>query len=642
MSIPYPLKYFEVAALPNKPLQKERILEAIGRLPFIHLYNLKEKKTVLGLPDSAAYEVKQGIEELVPGMALKPVANPPVSGRMRLIFAYRKSSETETEWLRELFDINASQGFAAIAVMPIEGRELENEKRKVEKLLGRRATRHTFTSSYTLSGKPSGSLQMENYHESEDAEMLMDVLESLNSSMLKSGVAYRVAIALSGDTEMIEQQLASRIMIVSSTDARCGTYEEIFDKMKKACEFPVGAAHLKPMLCFRASERLSYVIPSAYYSGSSGVPIGSYMKDAVHETSFVIRIEPSTLNMGLMIAGLSGAGKTSCSMSLLEELLKYEKPPAVVIISPTMEWDSFAERNGLRVIRLFDGQTCINFFRCPPNVERQRFYEDLAMILSSASDAGPFENPMEKCLINAFGKIYQETSEPEPAKVYEQIEESIIAFHGKRNNAGVRYTKHGENIKSSLENLRSILARKEYSSKDGIRFEELLDAGVVFDLSRLSNSTKPYMYALILNQLYVLASRFGLENNDTLNLVLCMEEAQLIFKDRESAAVKDIRQRIQDFRKQGVCLMLLTHNVTDIDPTIRRLCQTKLYLKQASDVAATAAKDLVFTYADDDSVIMKLKHLDSRIGALNFVSMRENEKLANDTVFIRTKEYAKK
>ena len=84
--------------------------------------------------------------------------------------------------------------------------------------------------------------------------------------------------------------------------------------------------------------------------------------------------------------------------------------------------------------------------------------------------------------------------------------------------------------------------------------------------------------------------------------------------------------------------MLLTHNVNDIDPGVRRLCQIKLYLRQAPDVAPTASKDLMFSIADEDELIRKLKHLDSRVAAFSYVEKVNGDKIVQDSVFIRTAE----
>ena len=296
-----------------------------------------------------------------------------------------------------------------------------------------------------------------------------------------------------------------------------------------------------------------------------------------------------------MITGLPGSGKTREAMSVIDLILAQSGrvKPAVFVITPTEEWKGFASAHSMFFVKAYADATPINFFRCPGRMDVRKFYGDLAMILASASNAGPYQNPMEKCMLNAFKVAFKDERDPDPASVYNQIEESIVRYHGKRTNAGIKYTKHGENIKSSLEDLRGILSMPQYCVKNGIRMEDLLESVAVFDLSSASTNVKRHLYALILNQIYSLASQFDLNGDGELRLLICIEEAQTIFGGIESPAVRDIKQRIQDFRKQGVGIILLTHSVSDIEVGIRRLCQLKLYLKQAADTAQIAAKDLI-------------------------------------------------
>lgn len=328
-------------------------------------------------------------------------------------------------------------------------------------------------------------------------------------------------------------------------------------------------------------------------------------------------------------------------MSLIDLLLSEKETcrPAVFVITPTEEWKGFALQHGMSSIKMCVDSTPINFFRCPPNIEAEQFYGNLAMILASASNAGPYQNPIEKCMLNAFKRAYSENRTPDPSSIYDEIERSIVRYHGSRTNVGIKYTKHGENIKSSLEDLRNILSMPQYCIKDGIRIEDLLERGVVFDLSSASVGARRHLYALILNQIYALTSGYDANGDDELRLLICIEEAQTIFGSIESPAVRDIKQRIQDFRKQGIGIMLLTHNVSDIEVGIRRLCQIKLYMKQAADTAKLAAQDLIFGGVEQDDVVLKLKLLDSGIGALSYVIKRGREKEQQETIFIRTNSY---
>jgi len=346
------------------------------------------------------------------------------------------------------------------------------------------------------------------------------------------------------------------------------------------------------------------------------------------------------MNLGFIITGLPGSGKTREAMSILDSVLAYgNRETAVFVITPTNEWKEFASAHNMFLVRLYEDNVPINFFRCPKTIEKEKFYGNLAMILSSAANAGPYRNPMEKCMLNAFRKVYGSSDQPDPVRLYNEIEESIIKYHGKRTGSGTKYTKHGENIKSALENLRGILSKPQYCVENGIKIEDLIKHGAVFDISGTSDNTRAQLYALVLNQIYALSSNFDTSGDDQLRLMICLEEAQTIFGDDRSPAVQDIQQRIQDFRKQGIGLMLLTHNVNDIDVGIRRLCQIKLYLKQAPDTAIVASKDLIFPNVDQEDVVLKLKTLNSRMGAFSYVSKDGSEKIQEDTIFINTEVY---
>jgi hypothetical protein len=95
---------------------------------------------------------------------------------------------------------------------------------------------------------------------------------------------------------------------------------------------------------------------------------------------------------------------------------------------------------------------------------------------------------------------------------------------------------------------------------------------------------------------------------------------------------------MQDFRKRGICMMLVTHNVTDIDDTLRRLCQIKMYFRQNSDIAKYAANDLIFSEKDFTEVADKLKTLGQRICALNHINQIGTSKNPTSSIFMKASE----
>ncbi len=631
------MQFFEVKSVPDLEFDKTVLFDSIGDNPILIVYDIEKVRTYIGVgKNSTEYVSSLGLS--VPGLSLSNPFGINIDKGQTILSFYRKADTVNGTLFTDLFDISAQKGMLIIAFIPMEKGEIEKSKLQIEQILSKRHTAQTISTPADILGKRfNTTFHSESFSNSEEAMMLEEVLESINRSILRNGVCYKMFFATS--SQDVKNYLKSRFLVLSSQEIKVKSTEDLLSSMAKSKAFPIGVDIAGRFLQFRGVYSLGYVLPTLFPSQNGELSIGTYMKGAVSDTKKKVNMDPSALNLGFIITGLPGSGKTNEAMSIVESAKK-ATGTKLAVISPTDEWGSFAARNSMDLIRLYDGKTPINFFECPRQCDTVKFYEDLAMILSSASSAGPYRNPMEKCMLNAFRKVYSKTKTPDPIAVYEAIEEAVAKLHAKKTPSGYKHTKHGENIHSALENLRAILSRPEYCVEKGIDIGELLGNGAVFDLSKVSNSTKPYLYALILNQLYSVASTFDMNNDSKLRLLICLEEAQLIFGDEDAAAVQDMKYRIQDFRKQGIGLMLLTHNISDIEPSIRRLCQIKLYLKQAPDVAPIAAKDLVFTYAEDDKVVSKLKHLDSRVGAFSYVVKEGTEKFSNDTIFVRTIDYA--
>ena len=113
-----------------------------------------------------------------------------------------------------------------------------------------------------------------------------------------------------------------------------------------------------------------------------------------------------------------------------------------------------------------------------------------------------------------------------------------------------------------------------------------------------------------------------------------------ISAEDESGATLDLKERIQNFRKRGVGLVLVTHNINDISPGVRRLCQNKFYFRQSADVARYAANDLVFDELEYDKVIMVLKTLGQRECAINAITVKDGRKVVSNSIFSKVSDHA--
>lgn len=642
------INLFEIIAIPNKDIDKNLILETIGNNKFLLIYDFSNKKIYLGFDSKIAYKINENIKRVISGFETEDASIDILNQKdFSVILAYRQIESIYDQFLSDIFEINQKTGFFAIFFVPVDNEEAQKSKKYIENTLSKKSLKETIsTNSGFLNKYATKSSHNDLFDKSEETLFFNEILNSLNIALISNNLKHKLFFIISKEEE-IKNYLNSRFLILNEFNVTNKNIIELLNNLLNYKTFAFGNDYTKKLLNFNGQFRINYIIPGIFPFSNGDIPIGTYMKNGVYETETKININITTMNLGFILTGLPGSGKTNEAMSIFDSINKYykgknNKKPAIVIISPTDEWNEFAVNHNMYLIRLFKDKIPINFFRLPEYANKEKFYSDLAMILSSASKSGPYENPMEKCMVDAFRQSYKKSKNPNPIDIYNEIENSIIKFHAKKNNIGVQYTKHGENIRSALENLRDILNRIEYSLKNTIKLEDLFEQGIIFDISNASNNDKAFTYALILNQVYSFISKFDTQGDNELRFIICIEEAQLIFEKsrlKESAAVKDLKFRIQDFRKRGVSLMLLTHNVNNIDPEIRRLCQLKLYLKQPPDIAEIASQDLVFTYSNEEEIISKLKHLNSRIGAFNYIIKNKAEKIANDTIFIKTLDY---
>jgi hypothetical protein len=630
------LSIMKILAIPEN-LDRTLLVEAMLGKQFMFLHRLHTGETLLV---SNAGEPKLALESALPGMELDDVSyEPKISGEVLCMVAIESKEKRGTidNAYRLLQGLNAS---ICVSFVPAGREEVVRAKVKAEEMLSRQET--GITKSASTRGEAyseTASKHMDIYYGSDEKGFLEDTLEMLNSAMLVNGNAYKVSVCVCGEYKPVYDYLRSRMLILEEKKLRLRTLEELCRAMERMEALPFDNARAARMLGFSNSVRINKTLVTTAAGSDGEIVLGHQLDGSIKESSKPLQIGASSLNLGTLISGVPGTGKTLAAMHLVDQLAK-RKNPQIAIISPTDEWNGFGHANRLEVVRLYGSRLHFNFFKCDSEISIERFYENLAMLMASASDAGPYTGSLEKCLLAAFRKLYSRDRNPDPVEAYAEIEEAVIEQHGKRSNIGVKYTKHGENVRAALENLRSMLNRPEFAKREGVDFRSLLKCGAVFDLSGVSNKMKPLFYALILNQAYSLIEELDTMGDSSLRMLLCIEEAQIAFPSEcYSAATLDLTQRIQDFRKKGVGALLITHNVTDIEPGIRRLCQTKLYFRQSADVAKYAANDLLFDEKQKDMLVERLKGLGQRVCALNYMQERRGEKFQAGSVFIKVPHY---
>ncbi|MDE1825697.1 MAG: ATP-binding protein [Candidatus Micrarchaeota archaeon] len=631
---------YRITTLPSE-LNPTTFVEALLDSNCLIIHDLKESSTSI-VTDSTDYALR--LHNLIPGFDCEPINTPTLRPKQICLVPFlHAESKPFLEQIYRLF--RGLDARLLISFVRCLAKYPGTVKERIEESLSQKEVRLTRALGNRFSS--AGSTQHDLYYGSDERQVLTQMLEEINKIMSANGSSYKILFILEGDISSLSEYIYANSLILSSAELSCSSIDSLYSKISCMDSMPFHPNSSAGFLGFSDRIRRKVRVNTDFGTSINGeINVGNFLEGSIGISPNRTSLEKSTLNLGTIITGLPGTGKTLTAMHLASQIyLSGKSQTSVVVISPTKEWSEFGNATGINVIRLYDMALPINFFKCYNPENREPFYQNLAMLLAYASKAGPYRNSLEKCLLSAFNKAYREDSCPDPVLVYNQIEEAIIEQHGRRTSTGVRYTKHGENIRAALENLRLMLFRPEFAVTDGIDLEELFAKSVIFDLSNVSNNMKQFFYSLILNQLYNFLGKFDEKGDSELRASVILEEAQLaIEEDEKSAVTIDLIQRIQDFRKKGIGLVIITHNLTDMHQNIRRLCQTKLYFRQSSDVAKYAAIDLGFNDDTMDNAIGRLRGLEHRVCAVSCIETHGNEKLPIGPFFTRTeifKEFGK-
>ena len=640
------IQVLHIRGIPDIGVEMLAFMECFSTTPFLLLYDHEQQKSYIKIldTDQKSSQIQSILAQTISGMSLEPV-QVSLSENIQA-FSFYKSIGREQNFISNMIRIQKTCK-SALLFIPQPHDTISEFKNNISQKISEHSTKSS--SSYTKGFvfKETQTLHNDIFQNSEERKLLLSIINDIDQSVMSGHACYKIFLILDGVSQENIKKISEISNIFSGYKIHLSNISDLLELNKKSV-FIYGSSYVSCLPEFIGPNTLNYPIKTFMPKTSGDIIIGDYLNNGSARTNHRISIQKSALNLGFIISGLPGMGKSSAAMQIVNQICKLNNKNQeikIAILSTSEEWNSLGNQNSMNIIRLGSDNKIINFFKSTDKPHSEKFFQNLAMLIAAASNSGPYKNPIEKCLLNAFNLHLNEETKTNPSYLYNRIEDSIILMHGKETNVGVKYTKHGENIRASLESLRVILSHPEYSNNNAPGSSTFLNKGVIFDTSFLSTEIRAYMYALILNQIYAVADLFDVDGDNQLRMLICIEEAQTLFGNStkgENAATADLINRIQDFRKKGVGLMLITHSVTDIDPRIRRLCQNKLYFKQPADISTIVSKELVFTYSSTEIVANKLKHLNSNIAVFDFVSKENDEKISNDSLFVSTVPYNNK
>jgi len=486
-----------------------------------------------------------------------------------------------------------------------------------------------------------------NYEESDVAMVAAELLAMCNNALLRSDAVYSVSVIGWGEkAELLRQHLR-------------GKYWGIYEKVRASNELrgcmPVTGGEIlsgeyASLLVdfapeFAREETTLDIgdVPREFLSnGKASIEVGEELLKGLRKHR-KLYLDKMSYNTNILIVGQQRMGKTLLAKRIA--MHSASEGAGVLVFSASSEWSSLARAGkGILVIKLAE-RVPLNLVRCPPGVRKGQFYQNLALLLANAMGAGPYTNPIRNVMLNSFTSLYSRDKEPGITDVYDGVHSSVVEFYS--HEEGKSFGKFGQNIRASLENLRQIMLKEQFRVKDGIRIEDCIRNGAVFDLSGCSELERALLYAFILAQVYsYILSNFDEKGDKELRLLIVLEEAHMIFRKQgregtniEATATADLERKLGMFGKRGVGMMLITHFADQLSEIVRRHAQTHFYFKQDSESLESALKDLKFNPSEEElwrNASAKLLSLPTGVAACRAVHIEKGERVEVGPFFIKT------
>jgi hypothetical protein len=486
-----------------------------------------------------------------------------------------------------------------------------------------------------------------NYEESDVAMVAAEMLAMCNNALLRNDAVYRVSVIGWGEkAELLSQHLR-------------GKYWGVYERVRRSNELrdcrPVAGGEIlsgeyASLLVdfapeFAREETAVDIsdVPREFLSKEeASIELGEELLKGVkkHRT---LHLNKMSYNTNIIIVGQQRMGKTLLAKRIANHAAS--QGAGVLVFSPSSEWSSLARvRDDILVIRLAE-TVPFNLVRCPLGVRKEQFYQNLALLLANAMGAGPYTNPIRNVMLNSFTSLYARDREPDITDIYDGVHSSVVEFYS--HEEGKSFGKFGQNIRASLENLRQIMLKGQFRVKDGIRIEDCIRNGAVFDLSGCSELERALLYAFILAQVYsYILGNFDEKGDKELRLLIVLEEAHMVFRRQgregvniEATATADLERKLGMFGKRGVGMMLITHFADQLSEIVRRHAQTHFYFKQDSESLESALKDLKFNPSEEElwgGASAKLLSLPTGVAACRTVHIEKGQRVEVGPFFVKT------
>ena len=627
---------WELKSVPNREIDVASLFARKMRFPFAVLYDFWKMKINVVIPEEQSgffmsiVRSAAGLEFARVGRLSEEVGN---EAWCCVGFPSEREAQTNDPFSHDLprcrmeAELIFSEFFSSfrkkdckilVSFIPARMEDLDHERASYEKKLSKEHARSTErgsqhpgiafgTSCFSTS---ASRLVSEGTDETQLAAEIVSMCN--NAKNLNDGV-FRVSVAGWGkDSGHLRGHLLSKLLhIEEEIDRDCGI-ERCLPQEKPVGEIMSGryASKFISLSSECAEEKIVIDLPPLPSDVlMKGAPLGHELVCGVDDCSREISFCYSSLNRHCSITGQQGTGKTTLAISLTLPILLDNKP--VVVITPSSEWSRLGTANE-KILLVDMASAPMNPMRCPEGVPVDVFYQNLALQISNTMHAGPYTIPLRRTLLRAFRELYATTREPSLEEACVKIHDAVRDAYGSANRNSIRFDKYGQNLSASLENLEELMQKGNFN-RQGIRIEDCIARGAVFDLSGVSKLLRPLVYSFLLTQLFSYAGqKFDEFGENDFRLLLVLEEAHLIFKkqsndDGSREVVEELENELGAFRKRGIGLMFITHYSDQLSEGIWRHAQNHIVFKQDSIGARLSIDQLAFDRSNHTAAAAQAK-----------------------------------
>ena len=188
---------------------------------------------------------------------------------------------------------------------------------------------------------PTSSRSTDSYYQSFERELLSRLIDNLTEVQMARMSAYKVAfvIELANGHEQVIDFLKANSVLFGTRKIAINGVSDLMRWPRAAAAIPLSYSNASFALTLSDRIRRIPYLRATNSSAVGDIVIGSEL-DGASEGSHGITMSSHVMNLGTMIAGLPGTGKTKSAMLMIGQALK----PGIrlAIISPTGEWNGFA------------------------------------------------------------------------------------------------------------------------------------------------------------------------------------------------------------------------------------------------------------------------------------------------------------